>query len=293
MIARFTAVMFSGALMLGVALSACTDAGKCLRGEPGCACKNDGTCGEGAICGGAKICLERGDGGVPDAGPPPDVDCTGHTLEEVCSQFCEALCQNQARFCFASECSSDACAANGEVSGPCAQECSTATTESARVACARNLCMNQLSEDMTCESFGFEVDETFINLCLDADPVCVPKPELGCSNTCGTSEGVGGNLVMNNRCEDGHDEDSVSSRCPRGTDCDDCGPHPCVPPLEECVNHGDCCGFFGTGALCVDPDGATGEETPYCLLRCNEEEECSEGFRCVGTDGAGSVCVPD
>jgi hypothetical protein len=58
------------------------------------------------------------------------------------------------------------------------------------------------------------------------------------------------------------------------------------------VNHGDCCGFFGTGALCVDPDGEQGPEAPYCLLRCNEEEECAADFRCVGTDGAGSVCVP-
>ncbi len=297
MFARHAVVLFSSACLwalsagLATELSGCTDAGKCLRGAPGCPCTQDGTCtdsddedGDDVVCNRTTFLCEMA-AGDRDAGPPPEVECTGDTVAEVCGKFCDALCENQTRFCFDSTCGADACSAGGEVSGPCTQQCDT-------VACARELCMNQVDETMTCETFGFEADGEFINLCLDADPLCVPMPELGCTNTCGTSDGVDGQLVANDRCEDGHDEDSVSSRCPRGTDCEDCGPHPCVAPGDECVNHGDCCGFFGPGALCVDPDGPERPRTPYCLVTC-DTSECDDGFTCTPTLGAGSVCVAD
>ncbi len=115
----------------------------------------------------------------------------------MCAQYCEALCQNQLRFCAGSQCSVGACQAAGEIAGDCAQQCDSSSTGSDPIGCARDLCLSQVEEDITCETFGFEAEGEFVNLCLDADPACVPAPDLGCTNTCGThGEGVGGDLVV-------------------------------------------------------------------------------------------------
>jgi hypothetical protein len=279
-------------------LSACTDAGKCTRGEPGCPCTRTATCndinGDNTLpCPSDGMCTMpsggAGGAGNPlmprDAGPPPEVECEGDTVEEACELFCEALCQNQARFCYESECAPGACEANGDVAAPCIEQCGD-------TGCARDLCEEQLSDALTCEDFGFQAGGVFVNLCLDADPMCVPQPELGCTNTCGSRKGgLGGDLTDNGRCEDGKDGDSVSAFCPRGTDCEDCGAHPCVPQGEDCENHGDCCGFYSTGALCVT---VTADAAPVCLRSCDDDLPCDDGYVCSATDSAGRmrVCAP-
>lgn len=114
--------------------------------------------------------------------------------------------------------------------------------------------------------------------------------EPGCSDVCGSEAGVGGDLADNGMCEDGR-EDAVSSACARGTDCTDCGPFQCIGAGGQCSNHGDCCGFEGSGALCVDPDGANGNEPPTCAPSCDAERPCPEGFACRATTTATNLCV--
>ena len=155
--------------------------------------------------------------------------------------------------------------------------------------CASDLCEGQ--QDIACEAFGVEVEGKFESFCLDADPTCVVAPALGCSDVCGSAEGVGGDFVDNGMCEDGRTE-AVSAVCARGTDCTDCGPFVCSPAGGECENHGDCCGFESEpGALCVDPDGTSGPGSAICLPNCDEEHECPTGFRCNPTTGDRDVCV--
>jgi len=113
----------------------------------------------------------------------------------------------------------------------------------------------------------------------------------GCSDVCGSEAGMGGDLADNGMCEDGRD-DAVASSCPRGTDCTDCGPFQCVRAGGECVNHGDCCGFSGPGALCVDLDDPNGGEPPVCSPSCDAERPCPEGFACRDTTTGTSQCVP-
>lgn len=296
MIARFAFVIGS-LLWVALATTGCTDAGKCVRGDEGCPCTRNATCNDidgnpTASCPPGDICGAPSDGSggsqalMPrDAGPPPELECEGDSVEEACALFCEALCQNQERFCYESKCAPDACEPGGDVAAPCIEQCGD-------TGCARDLCEEQLADELGCEDFGFQAGEMFVNLCLDADPMCVPQPELGCTNTCGSrTGGLGGNLVDNNRCEDGKEGDSVSSVCPRGTDCDDCGPHPCVAQGDVCANHGDCCGFYGTGALCVTvEEGAD----PICLKSCDDDLPCEDDFVCTATDSAGRmrVCAP-
>ena len=114
-------------LLAGLATSAlgCTDAGRCVRGEPGCAPTEQGVCSNGAddvdgVCGEENNHTRDGGGGSGGAtgpvrpkwrepGPVPNVACGGDTVEDLCNEFCEALCQNQERFCSDSTCPADAC----------------------------------------------------------------------------------------------------------------------------------------------------------------------------------------
>ena len=287
-------------------LSACTDAGKCERGTEGCACRSmddeQGRCDDGASCedgfcvdnGGVGDGDGDGDGDGPrDAGPPPDVDCDSETQEDVCSAFCEMFCYNQVRFCGRSECRPEDCEPGGAVYDVCAEDCTN-------LSCAMQLCDDQNDTALTCDDFGIEQvvdnERRYETMCIERDPLCVQKHEIGCSDVCGSDDGVNGDYVDNNICEDGH-ETSQSSLCNRGTDCTDCGPHPCIAAGEECTNHGDCCGFYGAGALCVDPDdrpGIPGPKPPVCNPICDraDPDSCPDGFRCQETSIDKSVCVP-
>jgi len=292
-----------GCALFAALLSGCSDAGKCERGTEGCACAETAPpCRSGLSCSN-DVCIDNGGGdgdgdgdgdGPPDAGPPPDVDCDSDTVEEACTAFCEAFCENQERFCRTSRCVPEDCEEGGQVLGICMSRCSSAGGEDDQLACAQQTCEDQVAEDLTCGDFGVEVSNPrkYETLCFELDPRCVQKPEIGCTDVCGSNNKVGGDLCDNGFCEDGHEPDSVSGACSRGTDCTDCGPHPCAPTGETCVNHGDCCDFYGDGALCVDPDGPTGSADPFCLPTCTATNPCPTGYRCNPTSRPDtSVCV--
>jgi hypothetical protein len=197
------------------------------------------------------------------------------------------FCYNQIRFCGASECLPEDCEENGDVLSACLQ-CTN-------VSCATQLCRDQTDPELVCNDFGSEDDDDGLRIyqtfCIERDPLCVQKAEIGCSDVCGSdSNNTNGEYAGNGICEDGHAE-AQSSICDRGTDCTDCDPHPCKPAGGDCVNHGDCCGFYGVGALCVDPDGENRPMTPVCFPTCDEENPCPSGFQCRPTTGARDVCV--
>ena len=77
--------------------------------------------------------------------------------------------------------------------------------------------------------------------------------------------------------------------CPRGTDCTDCGPRTCVKAGASCDGHGDCCGFYGGKAFCVDLATTGGT----CLATCTETRVCPEGLDCLAVDdNQNYVCAP-
>lgn len=221
------------------------------------------------------------DDGTPDAATSA---CAGATTEQACIAFCEVICRGQEQFCGASECEPEECEAGGPIVQHCEEQCDDAD-------CAQDLCEG--AAELTCESFGIEVDGKFESYCLARDPRCVVAPELGCSDVCGSSEDqVGGDFADNGVCEDGSG-DSVSSVCTRGSDCTDCGPQVCIEAGRECQSHGDCCGFYGpAGALCVDPDGQSRPMPSTCLLGCDADHPCPRGSLCNPTTGNTDVCVP-
>lgn len=279
----------------------CTEAGKCRRGEIGCApldgrCtegrKVDGMCVAGSGNSGSGSSGTGGSGGSgsgggqPDAGPP--IDCTDESLDAACEAFCEAFCRNEQDLCAESRCSSSDCDSDGQVFVACRDICSD---DGNPERCAQNLCAGQA--EYTCEDFGAVDSDTgiYTSLCFENDPNCVGNADYGCSDTCGSIEteigGVGGDLADDGMCQDGG-EGSVSSVCARGTDCSDCSERECVVAGEGCNGHGDCCGFYGDGALCVELSAG-----PTCLASCTETGACPDGLRCVEVDdNRNSVCAP-
>jgi hypothetical protein len=262
----------------------CTSAGKCRRGEEGCACTIEDTCNGGASCMDG-MCVADEDSPTPirDSGmPSPSAgDCTGETLEQACLGFCEALCQAEQEHCVESACEPGDCEPGGVVFSACTDACDTAE-------CAQDLCETQA--ESTCEDFGFMSGQEFETACFDSDPRCVPSPDdPGCSNVCGSlSTRTGGDLAGNGVCDDGG-RGSDTDRCARTTDCDDCGTRNCVMPGGTCSDNGDCCGFFGPGAFCVDLQTLG----PTCLLDCTETGTCPDPFVCRSvSSGAASVCAP-
>ena len=290
---------------------ACTSAGKCTRGEEDCAVVESGgrACAAGLVeedgfcvrrsgssgsggSGGSSAGSGGGTGGSggsgePDAGPP--VECTGDNLADACAAFCEAFCQNEQALCVESRCSAGDCEPGGEVFIACNDIC--ADDPDGPEQCAQGLCLGQA--EYKCEDFGAVDSDTgiYVSLCFGNDPDCVGNPDYGCSDTCGTIDtdygGVGSDLTFDSLCEDGGG-DSVSSACARGTDCTDCGERMCAAGGESCGGHGDCCGFYENGALCVEL--ASG---PTCLVSCTDSGTCDDGLRCVEVDdNRNSVCAP-
>lgn len=234
-------------------------------------------------CGGdgdadGSITEHDGDGDAAIAPSP----CTGSTKAELCTEFCETMCQSQELYCLASECETDDCTADGEIFQICDAKCEDD-------GCARELCEDV--QDLSCEAFGLELNGMFESYCLGRDPSCDVAAQLGCSNVCGSEHAVGGDLADNGQCDDGRDE-SDSAVCTRGTDCTDCGPHVCVEPGGVCTTHGDCCGFGAEpGALCLDADGAATGEPPSCVSACDAEHPCPNGFQCNATSTGQDVCI--
>jgi hypothetical protein len=266
-----------GMLVSTFALPACTDAGKCTRGEVGCACTEGGTCKSGARCNaGTDMCISSSTAGSGGGGS--DVECSNDSFEEACEGFCQALCDNQEALCVGSECADDDC---GQA------ECELACGDD--VDCMAGACEAQL--EMTCETFGTADSDSgvFKSFCFDSDPSCTVSPELGCSDTCGTLPSqVGGDLSDNDVCEDGG-KGSSASKCVRGTDCSDCKVRMCAVTLEPCGRNGDCCGFAQGESFCVK----TGETSRVCLTACSPAMTCASGELCTPLSaGSDMVCVP-
>lgn len=304
-------------------LSACSSAGKCKRGEMGCACKlMSQACDTGAVCveglcreraggtggsdgmgssgtGGSKSDAgakkdggpgsdagRRNDGGVkPDAGPPTPIACPNDSLDSACKAFCQAFCQNQELLCVTSQCAKGECDPGGELYKVCNQTCGT---DASPIKCIQSLCVGE--GQRTCEEFGY-ADSTsgvYQSGCFNDDPQCVINPDFGCSDTCGSlSNNTGGDLAQNGVCEDGG-KNATASTCPRGTDCTDCKPRTCAKTAAVCDNNGDCCGYYAHKSLCVDT-GSGGS----CLATCTDTMTCPSGQMCRAvSDNKNSVCAP-
>jgi hypothetical protein len=289
---------------IALLLGACTEAGRCRQGEAGCTPRENERCNSGTTydeernrCVDDDSDPEAGNGGDSGSGgtggsDPEPVECPDDSVEEACQAFCEAYCQNQERLCVESRCNPGDCDPGGDFEVDCVMACEEDQD------CAHDLCVGQM--DVECQDFGYTdtlpLDDgsevaTFVSLCDADDPVCVPGSDIGCSNLCGTTgDGVGGELVRNNRCEDGG-EGSVSPEsplCNRGTDCFDCGVRLCVMTGESCGGHGDCCGFYENGAFCVELSSG-----PTCLATCTESGVCPDDLRCLLVDDEENrVCAP-
>lgn len=261
----------------------CTKAGKCTRGEVGCATTLQGRCKSGAhavdgMClKGGGSAGSGGSGGQAGSGEPP-TDCPDDSFENACEGFCAAMCSNQEALCLSSKCGANDCDMDA-----CQKACDDDTQ------CIVRACKAQL--EMTCETFGSKDDATgvFGSFCFKNDPMCVVEPDLGCSDTCGTlSNRTGGQLAKNRTCEDGGDGSSGTPKCTRGTDCSDCGTRSCGQQGESCGRNGDCCGWTMGGAFCVDTGGGQ-----ICLATCTEDKPCPGSALCTPLkEGGDAVCVP-
>jgi hypothetical protein len=290
-------------------LAACTSADKCARGEVGCACDANGECSSGAECR-SGMCVKSGGGGTgrdasssqPDGSTTHDdggntghdagntsIDCMAKTFDAACREYCRALCASEANLCLDSQCETGFCGSDGGMlRDTCNQVCS------GDVSCMQDLCKGEL--ERTCEQFGYVDDKTsaWVSGCFNEDPACVPNPDYGCSNVCGTGpHGTGADLANNGKCEDGGNGSSSAAPCARGTDCQDCGKRTCAKQGESCKNGGDCCGFYpDMGAFCVDIDGNLKTNDAVCLQEC-AQKACPSGTQCNDlANDAGAVCVP-
>ena len=269
------AYTFAAALALAT-LVGCTDAGKCERGEPDCACTDDSSCAQGSCVAGTCVGLGFQDVDIRDN----PIECVGRDLDNACAAFCEAFCDNQDRLCVSSGCEPGDCDEGGAVLEQCFANCSDGS-------CAESLCLAETSR--SCEDFSF-LDDDDINKpgCFRQDPKCVVAPSDGCSDSCGSISGTGGDLTDNGVCEDGAD-DSDKDTCRRGTDCTDCGARACESIGGSCGDNSDCCAYFSGGAACVElSDG------PTCLEVCTDTRTCDGAFKCSETMEDGEfVCAPN
>jgi hypothetical protein len=286
--------------------SACTEAGRCELSQAGCEPDPDRNSNDGCAAGTHEkdgLCVDddgaasggrggSGGSGGSDAGP---VMCTDDSIEEACRAFCELYCQNQDRLCVDSRCNPGDCDPGGTFEQDCADACE------GDVECAEDLCVGQI--DVECEDFGFTDDmfvvdgtevTSFISLCAQDDPVCVPGADIGCSNVCGErGSGVGAELVDDNVCDDGGEGsvDIDDPKCARGTDCTDCGVRVCKEVDDadpSCTGHGDCCGFFEDETFCVELDSGAA-----CLTNCTETGTCPGNLNCRSIVGSPTrVCAP-
>lgn len=272
------------AALLAGGLAGCTDAGKCVRGETGCACKTNGSCNTGATCNTERMCIERSgpppeeDSGTPPPPPPPiDVECVDDDSASACEAFCKAFCGMQERMCAASRCEIDTC-----METLCDGVC-----PGSEPTCLKSRC--EIVRGTTeCEDFGGPDPDTdvFTSFCLEQDPICTPDPAHGCSDVCGSNAfSTGGDFADNGICQDGDTGSTGTKRCERSTDCTDCGVRTCAGMNEGCTKNGDCCGF-PNDAFCI-------EGRQVCYATCSDARPCQEGETCSPLAGSDdSVCVP-
>jgi hypothetical protein len=269
-----------GLVLAALALPGCTDAEKCVRGEPGCACKTNGSCETGATCNTERMCIARTgrvpdeDSGTPPPPPPIDVECVDDDFATACDAFCEVYCAVQERMCVESRCIADEC-------GPaaCREGCGEDTE------CIMQGC--ELLKTIECADYGGppSTGAVFESFCFGDDPMCTPDPAYGCSDVCGDNVfQTGGDFAANDLCQDGDVGSTGTKRCERGTDCTDCGPRTCADNNEPCSKNGDCCGFPDQ-AFCISDFGT-------CAATCSDARPCEGGETCTPLSGSDdSVCV--
>lgn len=312
-----------GLTLVVLVLAGCTSADKCTRGETGCACDSDEACAKGASCvdgtcvskngkpgkdsgaggdgsGGGSGGGNGGNGGDDASSQPEDgggnthdaggsIDCEVKTFDAACREYCRALCASEANLCLTSQCEEGFCGTDGgQLRDTCDTVCGDADDD---VGCMQDLCKGELKR--TCEEFGYEDQGEYISGCFNEDPACVPNPDYGCSNVCGTLQGgVGAQLKKNGKCEDGGEGSVDKAPCARGTDCIDCGKRTCAMQNEPCQGPGDCCGFYpNMNAFCVQTDMTS--DNAVCLVDCTQTGECPANSQCSALQNdAGAVCAP-
>jgi len=164
--------------MLMASLGACSSAGKCRRGEVGCACQTGNGCEPGARCV-AERCTKSaaGAGGSAGAGgegrdasaggSDASVDCSSESFETACLSYCTVFCQHQDDYCEHSSCQPGFCAPENyaAVRPACEMPCGD------DAACVRQICMDQVGT--TCETFRIlRADGGVVPNCFDKDPNC-------------------------------------------------------------------------------------------------------------------------
>ncbi|MFI5308021.1 MAG: hypothetical protein ACHQ53_11740 [Polyangiales bacterium] len=324
---RISAALLCCLLGASAVLGACSKAGKCQRGEPGCACKTnsidscnvgsscvDGMCvggstgssgsgggGKGSSAGtgaggndAGKTDAGKTDAGKTDAGKT-DAGKTDAGKTDAGSVTCTGSSFQAACIAFCNvfcDNESQLCESSTCKAGQCDPGGDLynvcGDTCGTDTTCVQGLCTSESKR--TCEGFGFkDSNNVFQAACFLNDPSCVLNPDYGCSDTCGSlSSGAGGDLAHNGQCEDGGDKSTASS-CPRGTDCTDCGPRTCSMKGGSCMNHGDCCGFYASKSLCVSIGGAG-----MCLDTCDTAApSCASGESCLAANSNKQhVCAP-
>jgi hypothetical protein len=178
------------ALLVAAACAACSSAGKCRRGDRGCACKPGNVCLAGASCsagqckrstgaagggGAGRGAGGRGTAGSGAAGSDAGTtvtQCSTGSFEDACRSYCVALCESQASFCRASRCATGFCdmTATGAFHATCVAACGS---DANPAGCMHDVCVEQTRT--RCENFSFgDADAgTLTSACFEDDPLCV------------------------------------------------------------------------------------------------------------------------
>jgi hypothetical protein len=175
-------VVILGAALV-ISFGACSSAGKCKRGELGCACLTGNTCEPGAHCVAARCkksaAATGGVGGRSGTGggtggrdantggtdAPPR--CSAVSFDAACRSYCTAFCESQEAFCKRSACMPGYCESpsyTSEVLPACKKICGDDAD------CTRDMCLDL--RRATCETFGFEADGGVMPACFENDPKC-------------------------------------------------------------------------------------------------------------------------
>jgi hypothetical protein len=168
--------------ILIASLGACSSAGKCRRGELGCACQT-GTCEPGASCvaerctksaagvGGSGGDSDGGGGGGRDsstAGGDASDLCSAVSFDAACRSYCVAFCESQSAFCERSVCPPQYCTSAGytaEVRPACEQICGD------NADCVQGMCIDQ--RRIVCNTFFSTKEDGGVDPgCFDNDPKC-------------------------------------------------------------------------------------------------------------------------
>ena len=258
----------SGACTTGECVSnTCTD---CTRGDIGCVCRANGTCQDGAVCGGDGLCAACAPGSLSCA-CRPDQSCDGNLI------------------CSAGMCVQNSCTP-GAVDCPCdGGQCTSATN----YCDPNNICRACSSDVAGCPcDFGQSCQGN--NFCGQND-LCEACPETQRPATCGCN--------ASQQCGQGLVCDSNSFECRTAVTCQDlncvanqlcsvtstgafagdafCVPETCVPGFTWDMNSGTC--IPQPTASCLDANGAPTETGLGCAAQSQACVDGPNGPTCVDT----------